>query len=199
MLAFNRISRRRVVLAALAVSALATTAASCQPVPQQDDATPTVYLLHFERASNGTQAAQVQTPPGGSIRVNGTFLGSTKADIRIYGEEKPGVSTLTVTGSGRGACSTEPDGNGTVYDSPVGGIGFSVPVQVERAPAGQVQEFLAVTLDDMLAHLSCGRHIYNGMPSAREFFFDRGTVQLHAKADNCCGHSGEGDFTVVVT
>ncbi len=199
MLEFNGSLQRRLAIAAVAVSTLAVTAASCQPTPQQDDATPTVYMLHFERASDGTQAGQVETRSGGSIRVNGTFFGANKANIRIYGAEKPGVSTLTITGSVHGACSTEPDSNGIIYDSPVGGIGFSFPVQVEKAPAGQVQDFLAVDLDGVFAHLSCGTHHYNGMPSAREFLFDRGTVQLHAKADNCCGHSGEGDFTVVVT
>jgi len=199
MLELNRGLQRQIVIATVAVSVLAVTAASCQPTPQQDDATPTVYLLHFERASNGTQAGQVKTDPGGTISVNRTFFGPNKADIRIYGEENPGITTLTITGTGRGACSTEVDSNGTFYDSPVGGIGFTFPVQVERAPAGQVQSSLAADLDGVFAHLSCGTHIYNGMPSAREFFFDSGTVKLHAKADNCCGHSGEADFTVVVT
>jgi hypothetical protein len=198
MLTINRIPKRQIVLAAGALSALAITAASCQPAPQQDNATPTLYMLHFERAADGSQAGQVQTPPGGSIRVNPTFFGPNKADIRIYGAEKPGITTLTITGNVHGACSTEPDNHGTLYNSPVGGISFAFPVQVEKSPAGQVQEFLAADLDGVLAKLSCGVHQYNGMPSAREFLFDRGTVQLHAKADNCCGRSGEANFTVEV-
>lgn len=179
--------------------AVVCAAASCEPTPSTDEGTPTVYLLHFEAGPNGTQGAQRQVQPGGTVGLSGAYLLSNKAEIRIYGEEDPGISTLTVTGSGHGTCSTLPDPNGQFWTSPTGGMSFSVPTQTEKAPSGQVQDFLAVHLDDVVKNLSCGTKTYQGMPGPREFLFDRGTITLHATADNCCGHSGEGDFTLKVS
>jgi len=193
----TRMRRRWQLLAALGASLLAGTAATCQPLPPSDSATPIVYLLAFQNAG-GQQGAQVRVDPGGSFTTAHDFLGTNQADIRVYGSETPGITTLTVTGRGTAHCSTGII-DGQVFTAP-GTLPVTLSAQTERAPAGQVQDFLAVELGEVLlgGKVSCGSHIYNGMPRREEFFLDTATWQLHAQADNCCGGKATGDFTVAV-
>jgi hypothetical protein len=189
--------RRWQFLAGALLLAVTTTAASCQPTPSSDAGTPTVYMLAFENAG-GQQGAQANIQPGGSLTVAKSFLGATKANIRIYGEEKPGITTLVVTGSASGRCSTDITPEGQVFTAP-SPLTATLPTLTEKAPAGQVQNFLAASLDNALAgKISCGTHIYNGMSRKLEFFLDSGTWKIHAEASNCCGGKGIGDFTIVM-
>lgn len=179
------------------ILAATTMAASCQRAPSSDPGTPHVYMLVWENAG-GRQGAQRTVQPGGSWTVAKNFLGADKADIRIYGAEDPGIATLVVTGRVSGSCSTDITSDGQVFTSP-GPLSATLPTQTERAPAGQVQSFLAASLDSVLAgKISCGKHIYSNMSQRQEFFLDSGTWTLHAEASNCCGNKGVGDFTIVV-
>lgn len=175
-----------------------TTAATCQPIPEEDNGTPTVYVLAWNNNGSGGQGSQVTVQPGGTFTVNRGFLGATKANIRVYGEENPGITTLTVTGKGNGVCSTRVLPSGLFYTS-LGRLNATLPTQTQSAPSGQIQNSLTVSLDDVLSgDISCGEHIYANMPQREEFFFDTGTWTLHAEADNCCGGKGIGDFTIVI-
>jgi hypothetical protein len=154
-------------------------------------------MLAFRNNGSGGQGAQDQIRPGGSFTVSSTFLGPNKADIRVYGEEKPGITTLVVTGSARGKCSTKITSNGQVFTAP-GQLSATFPTQTASAPAGQISSFLAITLDDFLPNASCGTHIYANMTQREEFFLESGAWTIHAEASNCCGGKAVGDFTVVL-
>src|SRR5438270_449823 len=99
---------RFMVVGCVAVAALGSLT-SCKPAPKSDSSTPRVYMLAWTEAANGTEGSQVTVNDGGSYSVDQNFLGPNKADIRVYGEENPGVSKVVVTGTGRGTCSTKPN------------------------------------------------------------------------------------------
>ncbi|MDQ1748270.1 MAG: hypothetical protein QOD07_2533 [Frankiaceae bacterium] len=185
---------RFIVVGCVAVAALGSLT-SCKPAPKSDSNTPRVYMLAWNEGSNGTENGQVTVNDGGSFSVNQNFLGPNKADIRVYGSEDPGVSKVVVTGTGRGTCSSKPDSNLQTWTTP-SAVGFTVATQTESAPAGQVEDFLAASMDDALKNISCGMHRYANMPSSQEFFLDEGTVTLNATAYNCCGGQATATFTV---
>jgi hypothetical protein len=165
--------------------------------PSSDPTLPRVSLLKWEKNASGGQGAQTTVQPGGSFAVDQSFLGSTKADIRIYGNDNEGVRQLKVTGSGTGKCSTKAV-NGQIWTAP-GSLGFSFPAQVETAKPGTVEDFMAIHLDDLLADRSCGTHQYANMPKPQEFFMDSGTWTVSAESENCCAGKATATFTVSVT
>jgi len=165
--------------------------------PTSDATLPKLSLLKWEKNASGGQGAQTNVAPGGSFTVDQTFLGPTKADIRIYGNDDEGVRQLRVTGSGSGKCSTKPE-NGHYWTAP-GNLSFSFPAQVETADPGTVKDFMAIHLDDLLADRSCGTHQYANMPQAREFFMDSGTWTISAESENCCAGKATATFTIAVS
>lgn len=189
--------KRWLLMAAGSAVLVLTTAATCQPIPKSDSATPRVYLLAFRNNGAGGQGAQDTIQPGGSFTVSSGFLGPDKANIRVYGAEDPGITTLVVTGKASGTCSTKMSSSGQVFTAP-GRLAASFPNQTLSAPAGQISSFLAADLDALLTNVSCGSHIYANMPQREEFFLDSGTWTIHAEASNCCGGKAVGDFSIVV-
>jgi hypothetical protein len=77
-----------------------------------------------------------------------TFIAALSAGLlAVYGSETPGITTLTVTGRGTAHCSTG------IVDGQVftpGTLPVTLSGQTERAPAGQVQDPLAVELGEEL-------------------------------------------------
>lgn len=187
---------RRVMAVGCVTLAGLASITSCKPAPQSDDNTPRVYMLAWQN-SNGAQGSQLTINDGGTYSVAQDFLGFNKAEIRVYGEEKPGVSKVVVTGSGYGTCTTHANADGQTWTTP-GPVSFTVPTQTAAAKAGQIEDFLAVHMDDALKDASCGMHRYANMPASQEFFLNGGTVTLHATASNCCGHDGTATFTVKI-
>ena len=194
-------NKQRVLTGAVAAAALfGATGATCTPTPTSDPNIPAVYVLAF-RQEGTAQGAQEHHQPGASFTVDRSFLGANKADIRVYGKEDPGpgVQHLSVALTARGTCSTKVNSRGQFVTAP-SPLNVTGPTLTENAPAGQVQSFLAASLDTALAgEHSCGTHRYNGMDSAQEFFLDSGTWTAVATVDNCCGGQGTGTFTIKVT
>jgi hypothetical protein len=180
------------------VAVFGATGATCTPTPTTDSNTPTVHVLAWNDDGKGGQASQSNYLPGGSFTVKSGFLGANKSDIRVYGEEKPGVKKLTVALTAFGTCSTKADGNGTVWTAP-SNLSATGPTLTKDASNGNVESFLALNIDDALAgEPSCGMHIYNGMTKSQEFFLDYGVWTVNATAENCCGNKGTGTFKITV-
>ncbi|MBS1663730.1 MAG: hypothetical protein JST68_21985 [Bacteroidetes bacterium] len=178
------------------------TLAGCNNAAPSSDATPpTIYLLKWERTAAGTQGAQTQIKPGGTFTVPQSWLGlngaTNKADIRIYADDKEGVSLLEVTGASRGVCSTNPDRNGVIYTSS-GALNASFPTQTEKTNPGIVRLSMTIHLDGFLADGSCGTHQFANMPSSQPFFLNSGTWTITARAANCCGGITNATFTITV-
>ena len=190
--------RRSASVGCVALAALGLLS-SCKtvPAPTSDANTPNVYMLAWTDSGNGTQGSQVTVHDAGTYTVDANFLGPNKADIRVYGEENPGVAKLVVAGSGHGVCTTHANSDSQTWTTP-GAVSFTVPAQTKTAPSGQVEDFLAVSMDDVLTNISCGMHRYANMPSSEEFFLDGGTVTLNATASNCCGGEGTATFTIEI-
>ena len=173
--------------------------AGCYQGAQPDNTPPKVYILKWERNPNGTQGPQTNIAPGGQFTVLGTWLGPNQADIRVYGEGTHGVRKLTVSGSGVGSCSTQADGNGTVWTAP-GQLSASFPTHVETAPSGTTRDFIAFHLDaSVLTENSCGKHSYQGPPPNLEYFLDTpSTWTITATTENGSGIQANGTFKIVV-
>jgi hypothetical protein len=197
-IAFDRCNRLIVLTAMIvAISAPLVLSGCKKTAPSSDSTPPRVYILKWEKNPQGGQGPQTTVQPGGQFTVATSWLGTNKADIRVYGEDKEGVRKLTVSGSATGPCSTKVDSNGQFSTSP-GPLSASFPAQTQTAPAGQVEDFFAIHLDDLLANASCGTHQYANMPHPAEFFLDSGTWTITAIADNCCGGQTTGTFKIAV-
>jgi hypothetical protein len=188
----------RIVVTAMivAASALLTLVGCHKAAPSSDPTPPRVYILKWEMNPQGGQGSQTTIQPGGQFTVDTSWLGANKADIRVYGDDKEGVRKLTVSGSATGPCSTKVNSDGQFNTSP-GPLSASFPTQTQTAPSGQVEDFFAIHLDNLLADPSCGTHQYANMPHAQEFFLNSGTWTINATADNCCGGQATGTFKIV--
>jgi hypothetical protein len=161
----------RVRLAVLA-AAVVMGVASCYQGVQPDPTPPHVYVLKWERATNGSQASQSTVESGGSFAVSGSWLGPNQANIRVYGDAPHGVRKLTVSGTATGTCSS-------------------------RVTSGA---FMAFDLDGtVLLDRSCGMHSYNGAPPNLEYFLDApATWTITGVAENGSGLLTTGNFHINV-
>lgn len=186
----------------LYVTAVCIFFAGCNNAAPSSDATPPrIYLLKWERNAQGTQGSQTTINSGSSFTIPVSWLGTgsatNKADIKIYADDKEGVSLLEVTGSAKGICSTDQDRNGQEFTSPQP-LTASFPKQTEKTSPGVVKSFLAVHLDGFLFKGSCGIHRYGNMTASQEFFLPLGTWTITAHAENCCGGQTNATFTIMV-
>jgi hypothetical protein len=197
---FNRRKRLFQVLGTATAMVLLASLAGCYQGAQPDTTPPRVYILKFERNTDGTQGSQTTISPGGQFTALSTWLGGfNQANIRVYGDGTHGVRKFTVSGTARGTCSTQPDNNGTVWTAP-DQLSASFPTYVETSPSGTTRDFMAFTLDaSVITGNSCGRHSYQGPPPNLEYFLDApATWTITGTAENGSGLQTTGTFTIVL-
>jgi len=173
-------------------------AATCQPIPKSDPGTPTLEMTAYSDDGTGKQGLRQTINPGRTLTVDGSWLSTGKADVRVWGREDPGVTKVRVTGFGGGSCSAKNPSNGS---QPYFGNFFNnfFPVQEVYAPDGTVISQLPTHILDF-ALQTCGTHsvYHDGKSLSLDFNLLGGRWKLHAVAENCCGGNGEADFTVVI-
>ena len=177
--------------AGAAVSFLAF--AGCYQLATQEDTTPPqVYILKWERNSNGTQGSQTTIQPGGQFTVRSDWLGPSQANIRVYGDGAHGVRKLTVSGSGSGPCSTATNEQGFRYVFDKGTASF--PTHVETAPGGTTRSFMVFHLDSSVLLGQLCSKLWNQEYKLRGGY-DWWTVT--ATAENGSGLSTTGTFRIL--
>ena len=194
------VTHRVAALGGIAVVGVITILAGCQTADSTKAATaPTLYIVKWDQDSQGGQGPETTIQPGGRFSVGNAFLGSSKADIRVYGAGKEGVRQLTVSGSASGHCSTAENSSGPAFKSP-SALVASFPTQTVTATAGEVVDgSIRIHLDALLVTPSCGLHQFENMPEPMEFYLDLpATWEITARADNCCGVAASANFTIVV-
>jgi len=194
--------RRWMASGRIALAGAVAILAGCHTtVPTTATTPPTLYMRTWEQDSQGGRAAETTVPPGGQFTVASTFLGSSKADIRVYGAAngKAGVRQLTVSGSASGHCSAGAASSNSAYTSP-SELRASFPTQTVTTTLGELEDdSVRIHLDTLLVKPSCGVHQTGDMPDPMEFFLDPPmTWEIKARAENCCGSVATTTFTIVV-
>jgi hypothetical protein len=163
-----------------------------QLITQEDTTPPQVYILKWERNSNGTQGSQTTIQPGGKFfNVDRDWLGPSQADIRVYGDGAHGVRKLTVSGSVSGRCSTATQANGVKYIYPKGTASF--PPHVETAPGGTTRSEMVFHLDSSVLLGQLCLNLGN-----LDYKLESGWWTITATAENGSGLSTTGTFTINV-
>ena len=195
--------RRWMASGRIALAGAVAILAGCHTtVPTTATTPPTLYMRTWEQDPQGGQGAETTIRPGGQFTVASTFLGSSKADIRVYGAAangKAGVRQLSVSGSASGHCSAGAASNGSASTSP-SELRASFPTQTVTTTLGELEDdSVRIHLDTLLVKPSCGVHRFGDMPEPMEFFLDPPmTWEIKARAENCCGSVATTTFTIVV-
>ena len=194
------VTGRMVVLGRITLLGVVAMLAGCNTTASTKATTPpSLYILEWDQDPQGGQGSETRIRPGGQFTVTSTFLGPSKADIRVYGAGKEGVRQLTVSGSASGHCSTAPNSSGVTFRSPAA-LRVSFPTQTVTTTLGEVTDgSIRIHLDTLLVNPSCGVHQFSDMPDPMEFLLDLpATWEISARADNCCGQAARSTFTIVV-
>jgi hypothetical protein len=103
-----------------------------------------------------------------------------------------GIQKITLDGSGRFRCATDPNSNGTSFEASLPQPA-SIPHQefANSGAAPTLQDLIVVMKPDIGAFdyfkLSCGFHNFNGTPGNMEYFAFSGPMTFSATATNTRG------------